>query len=215
MTQKITVAVGAVVLLVAIFLAALHAPPDSEPVDPETDAVSGASSDAYQEVIFPPPGDDYEVIGVADGLKSFLVKYDETLIRGGEPYNGTAARTLKKYGVKTIISITPNDQERKFCANNGFELVEVEFSKDPGPSKESLDLYLQTIKNGSAPFYVHCHGGTHRGGILGMVYRMHVRNWTYEKALIEFGLLGGSLMKDHKMTGVVKSYGKSDEEPAL
>ena len=101
------------------------------------------------------------------------------------------------------------------AAGQGFKLdgFNKVLLKDPARNRTILDLYLDTIRSDSGPFYVHCHGGTHRGGILGMAYRMYVQNWTYEKALIEFGLLGGSLMKDYKMIQAVRTYGKDTTDP--
>ncbi|MDP6525748.1 MAG: hypothetical protein QGI24_00780 [Kiritimatiellia bacterium] len=207
MKQGTIVAFGASVLAAALLLAVWR-----EAHSPEPDAVSGASSGPGKATMFPPPDNDYELVGVVDGLRLFTVKYDDLIYRGGAPYNAIAARTWKKYGIKTIISITPNDHERKLCLAEGFELVEIEFVKSPGPTQENLDLYLDTVRKGNGPFYVHCHGGTHRGGILGMAYRMHVQNWTFERALVEYGRLGGNLLEDHEMIEVVKNY-KQESDP--
>lgn len=206
MKQRNIAVLGATVLVTAVLLASWH-----EAHSPEPDAVSGASSKPGKAAMFPPLNDDYELIGIVDGLKSFAVKYDDVLYRGGAPYNQIAARTLKKYGIKTIISITPNEHEREMCSEHGFELIEMEFMNSPGPSPENLRIYLDTVRNGNGAFYVHCHGGTHRAGILGMAYRMHVQNWPFERAVIEYGRLGGSLLEDHEMIEVVKSYRKKEK----
>ncbi len=56
------------------------------------------------------------------------------------------------------------------------------------------------------PLYVHCHGGTHRGGVLMLFVRLHVEGWPLEKALVEFGRLGGDLKGDHPKIEVVRKY---------
>jgi protein tyrosine/serine phosphatase len=85
-------------------------------------------------------------------------------------------------------------------------LVEILFDKKTGPSSADLHRFLQTIKTGTGPFYVHCVGGTHRAGVLGVAYRMHILNWPYEKAVLEFGQLGGDLKADHSLLEPVKAF---------
>ena len=55
------------------------------------------------------------------------------------------------------------------------------------------------------PLYVHCHGGTHRAGVLGVAYRIHKCGWPWEKALLEHGRLGGSLKDDHIMLASIRT----------
>ena len=171
---------------------------------PTTQTVSGATPMTKgKDVVLPPKVGDYEVLGVTEGLKNFVVKYDQKFYRGGEPVSDAAAESLKARGIKTIISITPNDHERTFCRKHGLTLVEIPFSKPTGPSPVDLARFYETVKTGSGPFYVHCHGGTHRGGVLGVAYRTGVLGWSKDKALIEFGRLGGDLLVDHSMLEAV------------
>ncbi len=179
------------------------------PLGTKTDAVTGATPTyKHKKTVLPPQTGAYEVIGTADGLKNYVIKYDDNLYRGGEPFADSAVASLKKYGIRTIISITPTDHERNFCKRNGFTLVEIPFEKTTGVSPSDLKRYLDVIKTKAEPFYVHCHGGTHRGGVLGVAYRVHIQNWPYEKALVEHGRLGGDLLADHIMLESVKSFPK-------
>ena len=154
----------------------------------------------------PPADGEYEVLGIKDGIKNWAVRYDAKLLRGGEFFNEQAARALADWGVKTVISIVPTDRERDLCRTNGLVLVEIPFNKPQGPSAADIRLFLDTIKSGAAPFYVHCVGGTHRGGVLGVAYRVHLQNWPYEKALVEFGRLGGELKENHQMLEAVRTF---------
>ncbi len=156
--------------------------------------------------MLPPKGYDYEVLGVKDGLKSWAVKYDGVLLRGGEIHADSAAAAFKDWGVKTVISIVPGDKERDFCKRHNLALVEIPFAKTKGPSAADLKLFLDTVRKGAGAFYVHCVGGAHRGGILGVAYRVHVLQWPYERALVEFGRLGGSLKDDHAMLEAVRQF---------
>lgn len=170
----------------------------------EAHAVSGASTQAEGKMILPPEADTYTVLGVRKGLKKFMVKYDDQVYRGGDPYSNDAAVTLREAGIRTIISITPTDREREFCKQHGFELVEIPFTHEMGPLPGDLHRFLGAIRAGKGAFYVHCHGGTHRGGVLGVAYRVMVLKWSYEKALVEFGRLGGDLLADHVMLEAVR-----------
>ena len=89
--------------------------------------------------------------------------------------------------------------------------MEIPFEKKIGPSADDLERYLEAIKTGDGPFYVHCHGGTRRGGVLGVAYRVHVLGWTYGKALVEHGRLGGDLLADHAMLESVFKHRSEDE----
>jgi len=174
---------------------------------PGPDAVTEATRSWEQKkVTQPPPSDTYNVLGNLDGLKNYVVKYDERFYRGGEPNSAKAAEQLKKLGIATIVSVTPSDAEREFCSENGFVLVEIPFEKTNGPALADLQKFVETIQAGEGPFYTHCHGGSHRGGTLGLAYRMHVLGWPYEKAVIEFGRLGGSLKDDHVMIEAVRDF---------
>ena len=151
-----------------------------------------------KEIVLPPAGDTYKVLGELNGLKNFAVQYDANFIRGGDILTGAAAAQLKKLNIKTVISISPTDFERKFCKDHGFKLVELEFTKDPGPSAKTLLSYIEALRINPAPYYVHCHGGAHRGGILGILYRVVKQDWKLEKATKEFVQLGGDPKKDEK-----------------
>ncbi len=172
------------------------------------DAVSGATP-AYaagDRGALPPACEGYEVLGVRDGIKNWAIRYDGVLIRGGEFCDDKASDALTAWGVKTIVSITPTDKEREFCKRHGFALVEVPFDKKQGPGAEDIGKFLDTIKTGKGPFYVHCVGGNHRGGVLGVAYRVHILGWPYERALVEFGRLGGDLKENHVLLETIRNY---------
>jgi protein tyrosine phosphatase (PTP) superfamily phosphohydrolase (DUF442 family) len=199
--------VGNVTVLACMCLVAACAS-HSTRVAPKADAVSGATP-AYlggERGALPPTNSDYQVLGVKDGIKSWAVKYDDKLLRGGQFYAESAAAALKDWNVKTVISIVPGDKERAFCKAQGLALVEIPFDKAKGPSDADIRRFLDTIKTGTSPFYVHCVGGTHRGGVLGVAYRVHIQNWSFERALVEFGRLGGDLREDHLHLETVKNF---------
>jgi protein tyrosine phosphatase (PTP) superfamily phosphohydrolase (DUF442 family) len=171
------------------------------------DAWSGATPKTApaKVVVLPPKADTYEVLGELKGLKSYAVKYNDRMYRGGEPTGPDGIATLKQLGIRTIISVTPTDLERKLASEGGMTLVELPFPKT-ALTGEVLGRYLKALEQNKGPFYVHCHGGTHRGGILMACYRMQLEGWSFEKAAVEYGRLGGDLKADQKMLEAVRTY---------
>lgn len=185
-------------LIAATGLSACRNTPDS------VDVVSGATT-PHGQIMLPPTNHHYRVIGHLEGLNNYVVEYDPTFYRGGQIYiEDLAAEALQERSIKTIISVTPSDEERAFCKANGFTLVEIPFDKT-GPTPESYARYIEALENNEPPFYIHCKGGTHRAGILGAAYRMHVQKWSLERAVVEYGRLGGDLRADHAMLETLRS----------
>lgn len=176
--------------------------------EPESDATTSASTTyvADPNMPLPPQSDAYTVLGVVNGLKEFVVQYDENLFRGGEPYSNDAVTEFKKMGITTILCITPSEVSR-FRANlYGFKLVELPFASSTGPSATILNRFFQAISHQNEKFYLHAEGSTYRAGILGMAYRIYVQNWKPEKAINEFAQLGGNVAESESMIQHVLTY---------
>lgn len=142
--------------------------------------------------------DSERKVGSIEGIENTVFRYDEGLYRGGDIVSQNGMDELKKLGIKTVFSVTPTDDERKFALKSGIKLIETPFTKD-GIPQDKLPLYLDQMKAAEQPFYVHCHSGKNRGGTLLAAYRIHVQDWPFSKVRTEFVSLGG----------------KADEFPAL
>ena len=175
-----------------------------------TGPVSGIPADSLkssrQAVTLPPDSAMYKVIGVVDGIDMFVVQYDQRLFRGGDPYSAQAFEFFKQRGIATIISVTPDDRERDLTRRYGMTLVEIPFDRLVGPTPGDLEKFIDTIKKGQGPFFLHCRSGARRAGALGVAYRMHFLKWPYENALVEFSLLGGRFKDDHGMLTRVREF---------
>ena len=174
------------------------------PGQADADAVSSATYPADTDVTLPPRGATYKVLGRQEGLRNFVVRYDDRLYRGGQIVSQKGIERLQKWGVRTILSVTPDAHERKYAAAAGLRLVEVPFEKKRAIPKETLEKFLEAVKDHSGPVYLHCMGGSHRAGALAAAYRIHVSGWGFDKASLEFGRLGGSLKDDHKLLKSVR-----------
>lgn len=145
---------------------------------------------AEGEIQLPQPGATYEVLGVTPGLKNFAVKYTDDWYRGGMPLAVEGGEAWRSWGIRTVISIAPSDLERVLCEQLGITLVEIEFEKTTLTS-EVLDRFAAVVEAAEKPIYVHCHGGTHRGGALSLAYRLAFAQMEREAAIGEYEALGG------------------------
>ena len=153
--------------------------------------------------VLPPEADNwnhqhYEVIGEQDGLKSWLIRYDDHLYRGGELENADGARSLADLGIKTVFAITSADKERQWLESVGIKVVDLSFDKNASLSEQHIEHIADQVSGSPTPAYIHCVGGTQRGGIVGVIYRL-TQDWKPDQSLLEFAYLGGSI-KDNSET---------------
>ena len=170
----------------------------------DADAYTAATPQGDKEL--PPPGDTYEVVGWAQGLAGYIVKYSDDVYRGGDIESAEGAQGLADWGIKTVISVTPADEERKFTAEHGLGLVEITFEKGEALPREQLDRFIEAVTEQPGPFYIHCQGGSHRGGTLCAYYRMKVDGWSFEEAAAEFEALGGEPGRRRGDAGIAEGH---------
>ena len=111
------------------------------------DAMSGATPHGKMEL--PEPGDSYEVIGKVQGIKKFVVRYDNGIVRGGEFLSEEGMKRIRDMKVKTIVSVTPTSLEEELCKKYGITLVKMPFAKEKGPLSQEIGLFLQAVKGAS------------------------------------------------------------------
>ena len=187
-------------------LSSCHLQPD--PVD----GVTGATL-PHDQIVLPPTNSHYRVLGHLQGLNNHMVKYNDSFYRGGQVYiEDLATESLRECAIKTIVSIVPSDAERAFCATNGFALVEIPFDKS-GPTPQDYQRYFKSLETSEPPFYIHCKGGMHRGGIFAAAYRIKFQGWSFEQAVIEYGRLGGDLKADHAMLETLRAINQTASSP--
>lgn len=149
--------------------------------------------------------DSYKVIGIVPGIKKFVVKYNDELYRGGKPYSEEGFKKLKEMGIKTIISVTPDDMEREFAKKYNMELIEIPFEKNTVLSKELKKRFINLFFQYKAPFYLHGDESISRAGILGALYRMKVCDRPFGKTMMEFQQLGGDMKKNRILIDSIRN----------
>lgn len=162
----------------------------------QTDTVTAASLSTQDWL--PEEGDTYEVIGYVDGVKGVIVRYSDDLYRGGDILTDEGMLLLKKRGVKSVVSATPNETIRSL--SKAYSLNQHDFYFDyQGLTEASVKSFFTLLDSVERPVYIHCHGGKQRAGNLCMLYRGYVEGWDIEKAMKEYVQLGGKEQEDRPM----------------
>lgn len=167
-----------------------------ESKDSKADAVTAASVDNKEWL--PEAGNTYTVLGYNEGLKGVLIKYSDEMYRGGDILSSDGAKLIKSRGIQTIFSVTPSEAIRSFCAAYDIELKEIVFDYQKLGDDQVL-TFLNALDSVEYPIYIHCHSGKQRGGNLCAIYREYKEGWEFEKALDEYGKLGGKIEPDREM----------------
>ena len=195
------IAVICAALLVAALLYWPATKDTPKPAAPKQDVL------VARPMTLPPKAETYKVIGWRKGLRNYVVQYNDRLYRGGRITGNEGLEALRGWGVKTVISIVPDDEERRRVRAAGMKLVEVPFDRKTGLPPKLLAKFLQAVRTEPGPFYLHCLAGCQRAGTLAAAYRIHVEGWDFHKAAVEFGRLGGNLKKDHRLLESIKAGG--------
>ena len=193
----------AIIVVVVLSVAFFFWPEKDESKRGENDATSSATFKGSEALTLPMDSPDYKV-WIQSGIKKYVVQYNETFYRGGTINTLEGAQSLKKHGIKTVFSITPDDKERALMKRVGLTLKELPFEQN-GLTVEILQDFVKLVDN-SGKVYVHCHGGTHRAGALGLVYRVIKEGWKYQRAEKEYLALGDFVKKDKVLLDVIKEF---------
>src|SRR5882724_5453006 len=112
---------------------------------------------------------------------------DERFYRGAQPKESDF-NDLAQLGVKTVIDLQedPENYEKRSVEALGMRYVNIPMSDTKYPDASKIDQFLKlTDDPATGKFYVHCHGGRHRTGVMGAVYRFNHNHWSYEQAYAE------------------------------
>ena len=152
----------------------------------------------------PKEGDSYKVIGYRDGIRFYVIQYNDRLYRGGDILSRAGMDAVKALGIKTIISVTPTDEERAWAKECGLKYVEIPFGWYD-MTREHLDKFLAAADAGPAPILVKCFGGDLRAGILAAHWRIHREGWTAQRALDEYFRLDANTWDSVNLVEVLKA----------
>ncbi|MBT3279375.1 MAG: hypothetical protein HN370_08380 [Phycisphaerales bacterium] len=147
--------------------------------------------------------------GSRPGLNGTLLCYNPAtpdqapMYRGGIILNIRGITELTDRGVKSILCPLTEPELPELAQKGNVQFQSIHFTGT------TLDLatakaLIAYMKAAPKPMYLCCHGGSHRAGILAMLYRIHVQRASYAAAEEEFFFLGGSTVKDAPMLEIVR-----------
>lgn len=151
-----------------------------------------------------------ESLGNRTGLNGTLIRYmpakaDQALLyRGGIILNSRGMGELSANGIKSVLCPLTEPELPELAAARDLPFQSIHFTGETLdlPTAKALIAYMQAA---AKPMYLCCHGGSHRAGILAMLYRIHVQGADFNDAKAEFLSLGGSTTKDAAMLAVVRA----------
>ena len=170
----------------------------SLPIEGETDGVSGATK-KWRE---PPYGYTYKV-SIAMGVEGYFLQYSDNLFRG-RGFNAKGAERLKDFGIKTVLTIAPDKAMAEAAKAAGLKVITLQWKGQKVMPAEDLQQFLKVLKENPGPYYLHSQEKLQRAGALVAIYRIYIEKWPYEKTIIEYARVGGSLKDDDRLLRGIK-----------
>jgi protein tyrosine phosphatase (PTP) superfamily phosphohydrolase (DUF442 family) len=97
----------------------------------------------------------------AAGLHNVL-RISENLYSGSSPEGEEGFRSLRRLGVRTVISVDGARPDVEMSRKFGMRYVHLPVGYDGVPRERALQL-ARAVRDLPGPVYVHCHHGQHRG----------------------------------------------------
>lgn len=111
----------------------------------------------------PPPADTSPdpVPIESEGLHN-LFRLNERVFSGSSPEGNAGFESLRRLGVKTVISVDGAKPEVNTAERHGLRYVHLPVGYDGIPAGRALQL-AKAVRELPGPVYIHCHHGKHRG----------------------------------------------------
>jgi len=122
------------------------------------------------------------------GLSNFA-KISDNLYRGAQP-SAEGFKSLKKMGVKTIISLRAFHSDRDMIKGNGLYYMRVKFNTWHAENEDILKVFKIIINPDYQPVFIHCQHGSDRTGTVMAIYRNIFQNWEMSDAINEMKKFG-------------------------
>jgi protein tyrosine phosphatase (PTP) superfamily phosphohydrolase (DUF442 family) len=127
-------------------------------------------------------------------IKRFA-RVDVRLYRGGQPEPSDFSR-LRDVGIRTIVSLRTDDDEREIVESLGMNFVHIPITLRPfglagGVSTSDIQRFLRIVDDPSSEVvFVHCRRGADRTGVFIGAYRIVRQQWSPEDAYEEAREIG-------------------------
>ncbi len=126
------------------------------------------------------------------GIRNFW-EVEPGLYRGAQP-NKQGYETLKKLGVKTVVSFRRDrsvKKEKAWAEKEGIRFISIPWVARDHYAPQDLRAFLEIAGNSkNRPLFVHCKAGKDRTGLMMASYRMYHDGWSEKDAFAEMKRLG-------------------------
>jgi protein tyrosine/serine phosphatase len=117
-------------------------------------------------------------------------RVSDGLYRGAQP-TAEGLASLRKLGVKTLISLRDDNDDTALPGSSDFKLVHIPLSALRNPKYPEVRRFMAVVSNpDNLPAFVHCRAGADRTGIMCAIYRIVQQGWDRQAALDEM-IYGG------------------------
>jgi len=125
----------------------------------------------------------------APGIPRFQA-VTESLFRGGQPTD-TGFRFLKQKGIKTVVNLREENDERELVERLGMKYIHIPSKAwDPFP-EQAIQTFFQVLNDPSnRPVFVHCGRGADRTGAMVGLFRIAFQGWDGKRAYQEARAMG-------------------------
>jgi hypothetical protein len=111
-----------------------------------------------------------------------IYRLTDNIYAGSAPEGDAGFISLKKLGVKTIITVDGTKPDIATARKHGFHYIHLPHGYD-GISTNTQVALIKAAETVPGPIYVHCHHGLHRGPTAAAVICMGTAGWTPEQGL--------------------------------
>lgn len=106
------------------------------------------------------------------------------LYRSAQP-TPAGMQTLKKMGIRTVISFRAHHDDVKDLDGTGIRGVRIPVNTWDIRDSQVVAALKALKRQGEGPFLIHCQHGADRTGLMSAMYRMVVQGWDKQRALEE------------------------------
>lgn len=110
--------------------------------------------------------------------------------RSAQLYPDELEEVVKKYGIKTVISLRGAPQNSYWVPGQietlkklNVDFVPISWTSHYFPHKEDLQAFIKTLKDSPRPILVHCRSGADRTGEASAIYEIEFMGKPKEKAI--------------------------------
>jgi len=125
-----------------------------------------------------------------DGVDN-VFRLSKKIISGAAPQGATGFRSLRRLGVRTIITVDSARPEVELAKKYGMRYVHLPIGYNGMTRERELEIG-RAARDLPGPIFIHCHHGLHRGPAAAVVAALINDSWTIEQAVATMEIAGTS-----------------------